>query len=429
MRKYLELFTNGFDATIAEKTKVENWPYVGHSPSEGVKFTVIPTKPKVEYKMVDLGLPSGLLWADRNVGATSEYDYGLYFQWGDTKGYTKEQVEAGEVVLNGENYFDTDKEFGCDKYGNPISCIKYNNEGGLTILESVDDAATVHMGTDWRMPTVSDWQELIDNTTLTIVQSDGITEITFEDLAQNYLMPNIDFTGAFKCTSKINNNSILIAPNLRSFQAAPEDTGAALWLSELSVHVDGAIAGMMVIVPQYEFNWEEYPRYMPMPVRGVRMPEEEIIMTSESNPVVMSVCYNQGWAANPDYMTKREAEKVTDIGNAFDGPYSGGTYVLPEFDSDVFIKTFNELQYFTSISNLSLYFQKHLTTITIPHNIKFISLTGTLSLTDIYYLGTKEEWNNSSVSESVGKYSPKGALTIHCTDGDIEGLGENDKIL
>jgi hypothetical protein len=164
-------------------------------------------------------------------------------------------------------------------------------------------------------------------------------------------MPNIDFTGALKCTSKINNNSILIAPNLRSF-LAPEDSGVALWLSELnSEYVDEAIAGTAVM-HAYEFIWDIFPRYMPMPVRGVRMPEEEIIITSESNPVVMSVCYNQGWAANPDYMTKREAEKVTDIGNAFAGPYSGGTYVLPEFDSDVFIKTFNELQYFTSISKL-----------------------------------------------------------------------------
>ena len=46
-----------------------------------------------------------------------------------------------------------------------------------------------------------------------------------------------------------------------------------------------------------------------------------------------------------------------------------------------------------------------------------------------YYLGTKDEWNNISGSGNIGKYSPKGALTIHCTDGDIEGLGENDQIL
>ena len=57
--------------------------------------------PKVDeppqiYHMVDLGLPSGTLWADRNVGATSPEDVGLYFAWGDTVGYTAEQVANGE---------------------------------------------------------------------------------------------------------------------------------------------------------------------------------------------------------------------------------------------------------------------------------------------------------------------------------------------
>ena len=41
---------------------------------------------------VDLGLPSGLLWAKKNLGAATEEDAGLYFQWGDTQGYTAEQV-------------------------------------------------------------------------------------------------------------------------------------------------------------------------------------------------------------------------------------------------------------------------------------------------------------------------------------------------
>lgn len=42
MKKHLELFKEGFDLTVAEKTEVKNWPYVGYSPSEGVVFTVIP---------------------------------------------------------------------------------------------------------------------------------------------------------------------------------------------------------------------------------------------------------------------------------------------------------------------------------------------------------------------------------------------------
>ena len=52
--------------------------------------------PEWESPTVDLGLPSGLLWADRNVGAESPEDPGLYFQWGDTVGYTAEQVANGE---------------------------------------------------------------------------------------------------------------------------------------------------------------------------------------------------------------------------------------------------------------------------------------------------------------------------------------------
>lgn len=44
------------------------------------------------YEYVDLGLPSGTLWATCNVGASKPSDYGLYFQWGDTIGYPKDQI-------------------------------------------------------------------------------------------------------------------------------------------------------------------------------------------------------------------------------------------------------------------------------------------------------------------------------------------------
>ena len=38
------------------------------------------------YEYVDLGLPSGTLWAACNVGASKPSDDGQYFQWGDTQG-------------------------------------------------------------------------------------------------------------------------------------------------------------------------------------------------------------------------------------------------------------------------------------------------------------------------------------------------------
>ena len=56
----------------------------------------------MEYKAIDLGLPSGRLWADRNVGAEKETDYGLYFQWGDTVGYTDASHSTWETCpVNG----------------------------------------------------------------------------------------------------------------------------------------------------------------------------------------------------------------------------------------------------------------------------------------------------------------------------------------
>ena len=41
------------------------------------------------YEFVDLGLPSGLKWATTNVGASAPEDFGLYFAWGETEGYTR----------------------------------------------------------------------------------------------------------------------------------------------------------------------------------------------------------------------------------------------------------------------------------------------------------------------------------------------------
>lgn len=66
---------------------------------------------------------------------------------------------------------------------------------------------------------------------------------------------------------------------------------------------------------------------------------DEIIMTSASNPEVLAVCYAQGWCASPDYMTKAEAEAVTDIGTAF--------------KSNTSITHFEELKYFGSITRLN----------------------------------------------------------------------------
>lgn len=119
------------------------------------------------HKAIDLGLPSGILWADRNIGASSPEDSGLYFQWGDTQGYTAEQVGYGE----GLKAFDwADYKFSIDGSTN---FSKYNASDRKTVLDPEDDAAHVNMGGSWRMPTENEFIELCMNTDIYLVPTEG----------------------------------------------------------------------------------------------------------------------------------------------------------------------------------------------------------------------------------------------------------------
>ena len=108
------------------------------------------------FDYADLGLPSGTLWATCNVGATSPEQAGLYFAWGETTGCTAEQVE------NGERSFDEDT---------------YNKSSAASIsadLTLEQDAAYVHMGGKWRMPTYDDFVELNRNCVTSWIEKNGI---------------------------------------------------------------------------------------------------------------------------------------------------------------------------------------------------------------------------------------------------------------
>ena len=102
---------------------------------------------------VDLDLPSGLLWATRNVGATSPEEYGDYFAWGETR---PNQPISWDTYRYG--YYDQ-----LTKYCNDSSYGLNGFTDGLTTLQPGDDAATANYG--GRTPTKEEWQELIDNTT------------------------------------------------------------------------------------------------------------------------------------------------------------------------------------------------------------------------------------------------------------------------
>jgi len=125
-----------------------------------------PYDPYNGHEYVDLGLPSGTLWAKCNVGAETETDYGLYFQWGDTQGYTYNQIGTGEGQ---KPFLETDYKW----WESGIGYTKYNATDGKTVLDIEDDAAHVNMGGEWRIPTVDDFSELINETTHEMTTKDG----------------------------------------------------------------------------------------------------------------------------------------------------------------------------------------------------------------------------------------------------------------
>jgi len=115
-----------------------------------------PTPDSHEY--VDLGLPSGTLWATCNVGASTPEEFGDYFAWGETE---------PKVKYSESNY----KWFGGTWYNYSRSITKYctNSEYGYkgfvdnkTELDAEDDAAYVNWGPAWRMPSLEQIQELSD---------------------------------------------------------------------------------------------------------------------------------------------------------------------------------------------------------------------------------------------------------------------------
>ena len=110
---------------------------------------------KVEENYVDLGLPSGLLWATCNVGASKPEEYGDYFAWGETT--PKSDCSWSTYTLGSD-------EKQLTKYCNDSECGKDGFKDDKTTLDLADDAAHANRGDQWRMPTTADFQELIDNT-------------------------------------------------------------------------------------------------------------------------------------------------------------------------------------------------------------------------------------------------------------------------
>ena len=111
------------------------------------------------HEYVDLGLPSGTLWATCNVGSEMPEDYGGYYAWGETEPkelYDWKSYQYGRFIHERYelNKYCTDSAYGLNGFVD-----------NLTVMEPDDDVAWTCWGEGWRIPTIGEWEELFLNTT------------------------------------------------------------------------------------------------------------------------------------------------------------------------------------------------------------------------------------------------------------------------
>ena len=198
-----------------------------------------------DMEYVDLGLPSGNKWAKCNLGANSEEESGLYFQWGDTQGYTKEQIGV-DKIFNWTNY-----KLSID--GSSSNFSKYNSTYDKTVLDLEDDAVYAELGGNWKMPTADDWQELYDNTTRQWTQVNGVN--------------------GYKCTASNGNYIFLPAAGSGSGSSLySEGSSGYIWNSSL----DSAIS-CCALACGFSSYWFEtvdsFSRLCGFPIRGIYVEE------------------------------------------------------------------------------------------------------------------------------------------------------------
>ena len=111
------------------------------------------------HEYVDLGLPSGTLWATCNIGADTPEGYGSYFAWGETE---PKDIYDWKSYKYGRFF---NERYQLNKYCTD-SCYGINGfVDNLPVLEPDDDVARVCWGEGWCMPTIGEWEELFLNTT------------------------------------------------------------------------------------------------------------------------------------------------------------------------------------------------------------------------------------------------------------------------
>lgn len=221
-------------------------------------------EPESLYEFVDLGLPSGVLWATCNVGATKPEESGLFFQWGDTQGY---KITLGDVQNESQGFYNISstepemKQFASNfsdyKLYSNGSFTKYDGNDGLTTLELSDDAANADYS-KMRIPTKEECAELLSGTT--------------SAWTDNYNGTNVK---GCVFTSKVDETKSIFVP-----AAGDVSDGVAnfvgligfLWSSSL---YESNVENACILFFSSDLSGVDFDfRFFGIPVRGVKIPIE-----------------------------------------------------------------------------------------------------------------------------------------------------------
>ena len=225
---------------------------------------------------VDLGLPSGTLWATTNLGASTASDYGDYFDWESADGRygSKESSKYYKVTTEkntDEDGFETTTKIeGYTKYVmKNSSSVGYNGfYDNISTLESQDDAATVNWGTSWRMPTDDEFTEL--RTLCTWIWGD------------------LNSTKGYKVVGPNNNYIFLPAAGVWGNSANyPMGGGGGYWSSTLGNNSKGACSIQFTNTEVTRDSWwTPVSRYFGMSIRPVVKTKPDVTKKTCSSPVI-----------------------------------------------------------------------------------------------------------------------------------------------
>ena len=187
-------------------------------------------------KFVDLGLPSGNLWAECNIGANEPWEYGDYFAWAEI---------APKKVFSWKTY-----KYRLDTPLDDTESSKYTCMDDLTTLEQPDDAAAQILGKKWRIPSKSDFDELLKQPKTIINNYGGLGKKGVAILGNTGQVLFIPLTGI-----------------MESRGPREQEYNAALWTNEADVYEDDFACAFSYYA---SFHEHSYYKYVGLNIRAIQ---------------------------------------------------------------------------------------------------------------------------------------------------------------